>query len=244
MAWALFRSSQIFKFGLLRKKDNKKNLKIRLVFNRIVTVYFQPYYSYTIPLPTILKKLLQIIILTLITACDSTKNTIDLIADEKFELCSEIKYNRRVTEIGPIAGKLIYKQNIHSLLENSLLKEKYLTEIDKIGYSELLKKVNQKEIKPDFFEKLKSDIGFDPYSLFPKNSHLSCYGYLFEQLHILDKSSWQYQFCLAFNKFEAYGNLERESEYLIDVLNKIPEDKFQLIMYRKLFLDFIYTTLN
>jgi hypothetical protein len=37
----------------LRKKDNKKNLKIRLVFNRIVTVYFQPYYSYTIPLPPI-----------------------------------------------------------------------------------------------------------------------------------------------------------------------------------------------
>jgi hypothetical protein len=33
MAWALLRSRQIFKFGLLRKKDNKKNLKIRLVFN-------------------------------------------------------------------------------------------------------------------------------------------------------------------------------------------------------------------
>jgi len=49
---------------------------------------------------------------------------------------------------------------------------------------------------------------------------------------------------LAFNKFEAYGNLERESEYLIEVLNKVPEDKFQLIMYRKLFLDLIYTTLN
>jgi len=26
-------SRQIFKFGLLRKKDNKKNLKIRLVYN-------------------------------------------------------------------------------------------------------------------------------------------------------------------------------------------------------------------
>ncbi len=195
-------------------------------------------------LPTILKKLLQIIILTLITSCGSTKNTTDLIADEKFELCSEIKYNRLVTEVGPIEGKLIYKQNIHSLLENSLLQEKYLTEISKSGYSELLKKANRKEIKSEFFEKLKSDLGFDPYLLFPINSHLSCYGYLFEQLHILDKSSWQYQFCLAFNKFEAYGNLERESEYLIEVLNKIPEDKFQLIMYRKLFLDFIYTTLN
>jgi hypothetical protein len=149
-----------------------------------------------------------------------------------------------MTEVGPIDGKLIYKQNIHSLLENSLIQEKYLTEISKSGYSELLKKVNRGEIKPDFFEKLKTDIGFDPYLLFPINSHLSCYGYLFEQLNVLNKSSWQYEFGLAYNKFEAYGNLEKESEYLIDVLNKIPEDKFQLIMYRKLFLDLIFTQLN
>ena len=56
MAWAFLRSRQIFKFGLLRKKDNKKNLKIRLVFNRIVTALFQPYYSYTITLYVIEKK--------------------------------------------------------------------------------------------------------------------------------------------------------------------------------------------
>jgi len=49
MAWALFRGRQIFKFGLLRK-DNKKNLKIRLVFNRMVVAFFPPYYSYTNPL--------------------------------------------------------------------------------------------------------------------------------------------------------------------------------------------------
>jgi hypothetical protein len=191
-----------------------------------------------------LKKLLQIIILTLITACGSTKDTTDLIADEKFELCSEMRYNRLVTEFGPIEGKLIYKQNIHSLFENSLITEKYLTEISKNGYSELLIKVTRKEIKPEFFEKLKSDLGFDPDLLFPVNSDLSCYGYLIEQLNILDKSSWQYEFCLAHNKYEAYGSLKTDSQYLIDVLNKIPDDKFKLIMYRKLFLDIIYRTLN
>jgi hypothetical protein len=47
MAKALLRSRQIFKFGLLRKKDNKKNLKIRLVSNRMVVAFFPPYYSYT-----------------------------------------------------------------------------------------------------------------------------------------------------------------------------------------------------
>jgi hypothetical protein len=191
-----------------------------------------------------IKKLLQILIFTLITACGSTKNTTDLIADEKFELCSEIKYNRLVTEVGSIDGKLIYKQNIHSLLENALIQEKYLTEISKIGYSELLIKANRKEIKPEFIEEFKSDLGFDPYLLFPINSQLSCYGYLFEQLNILDKSSWQFDFGLAYNEFEAYGDLKTDSEYLIKALKKIPEDKFQLIMYRKLFLDLIYTQMD
>ncbi|MCB0745148.1 MAG: hypothetical protein KDC67_14665, partial [Ignavibacteriae bacterium] len=157
---------------------------------------------------------------------------------------SKIKYNRLLKELGPIEGKLIYKQNIHSLLENSLLQEKYLTDISKIGYAELLKKASRNEIKPKFFEKLKSDLGFDPYLLFPTNSHLSCYGYLFEQLKILDKSSWQYHFRDAYWKFEASGDLNSNCEYLIDALNKIPEDKFQLVIYRKLFLDLIYTQMN
>jgi hypothetical protein len=56
MFQALLRSRQIFKFGLFRKKDNKKNLKIRLVFNRMVVAFFPPYYSYTNPLPHIKKK--------------------------------------------------------------------------------------------------------------------------------------------------------------------------------------------
>jgi hypothetical protein len=42
MFQVLFRGRQIFKFGLLRKKNNKKNLKIRLVFNRIVVAHFCP----------------------------------------------------------------------------------------------------------------------------------------------------------------------------------------------------------
>ncbi|MFD1015494.1 hypothetical protein [Winogradskyella rapida] len=192
-----------------------------------------------------MKKLLQIIILTLITACGSTKNTTDLIADEKFELCSEIKYNRLVTEVGPIEGKLIYKQNIHSLLENSLIQEKYLTEISKKGYTKLLKKASRKEIEPEFFEKFKSDLGFDPYLLFFNNSHLSCYEYLFEQLNVLTENSWQYKSGLVTNnKSKINGDFKTEIEYLIYLVNKIPKSKFELIIYRKLFLDYIYTELK
>ena len=177
-------------------------------------------------------------------SCGSTKNTTDKIADDKFKLCSELKYKHLVTEVGPIEGKSVYKNNIHDLLENYLLQEKYLTAVSKSGYSALLQKASRNEIKPEFFEKFISDLEFDPFLLFPTHSRLSCYGYLFEQLNMLDKSSWQYNFALAYNKFEAQGNLESESKYLIDALDKIPEDKFQMIMYRKLFLDLIYTQLN
>jgi hypothetical protein len=57
MVKALLQGRQIFKFGLLNKKDNKKNLKIRLVSNRMVVAFFPPYYSYTKPLPTSLRKM-------------------------------------------------------------------------------------------------------------------------------------------------------------------------------------------
>jgi hypothetical protein len=42
MVRAHLRGRQIFKFGLLTKKDNKKNLKIRLVFNRMDSVQIRP----------------------------------------------------------------------------------------------------------------------------------------------------------------------------------------------------------
>jgi hypothetical protein len=59
MVKALLQGRQIFKFGLLNKKYNKKNLKIRLVFNRMVVAFFPPYYSYTNPLLSIAPKELR-----------------------------------------------------------------------------------------------------------------------------------------------------------------------------------------
>ena len=50
MFQVLFRGRQIFKFGLLKKKDNKKNLKIRLVLNPKIISYFARYEPYTKPL--------------------------------------------------------------------------------------------------------------------------------------------------------------------------------------------------
>ncbi|WP_458626469.1 hypothetical protein [Winogradskyella sp. PC D3.3] len=182
--------------------------------------------------------------MVLITACGSTKNTTDSIADEKFELCSEIKYNKLVNQMIPIEGKMIYQQNIHSLLENFLIQEKYLTEISKNGYLELLDKVKRNEIKSEFFERFNAEIGFEPDLLFPINSFISCYGYLFERLNIIDADSWQYDFGLAYNKYEAYGNMEINNTYLKEALNKIPNEKFRKLTYRKLFLDLIYVNLN
>ena len=57
---AIFRNRQIFKFGLLIKKENKKKLKIRLVLNRTDSVTKLPYCSYTQPLPNINQKTVEI----------------------------------------------------------------------------------------------------------------------------------------------------------------------------------------
>ncbi|MGO1584906.1 MAG: hypothetical protein ACTHXJ_02890 [Mesonia sp.] len=166
-----------------------------------------------------MKKPLQIIILLLFASCGLNTSNVNSIADDSFKLCSDIRYNKLIMDYGPIEGKMIYKKNIHSLLENLLLRKKYLTEISK------------------------QELGFNPTNLFPRNSFLSCYGYLFEQLKILDKSdktTWQYKFCINYNKFEAYGNLNLENNHIIDALNEIPQSKFEKIMYRKIFLDLIF----
>ena len=80
-----------------------------------------------------MKKFLSIAVLILISSCGSNKSTSNTVADEKFKLCSDIRYNRLVNDFGPVEGKPIYKQNIHSLFENLLLREGYLTEVSKTG---------------------------------------------------------------------------------------------------------------
>jgi hypothetical protein len=191
-----------------------------------------------------LKKLLQLIILTLITACGSTKNTTDLIADEKFELCSEINNEKLLSFYKLENYKVEYVQNIHSLLENSLIQEKYLKEITKKGYTELLNKAKLNLIKPEFFEKFKNDLGFDPDILFPAEGHSRCYDYLITNLKIIDENSWQYKFRDGYWKSEAYGFLSSDITELIKGLNEIPDEKFQMIMYRKVFLNIIFVHLN
>jgi hypothetical protein len=180
-------------------------------------------------------------------SCNSKKNTDGLISDKDFEYCSSLKYNKAI-EMGPVNGKLTDKKNIHNLLEQSLIKENYLTEISKNGYSQLFDKIKDKEIPADFFNRFKRDIGFDPYLLFPLMSRMQCYNIIIVREKIegitIDKTNWQYQLMEAFWKAEVAGNLNFEDGNLKNTLSKIPEDKFQLIMYRKLFLDIIYFRLN
>lgn len=89
-----------------------------------------------------MRNILPILILILFTSCGSIKETTDQVADEKYELCSKLEYNRLINQ-GPIDGELIYKQNIHSLFENALIKEGHLSEISKMGFSKLLQKANR-----------------------------------------------------------------------------------------------------
>ena len=191
-----------------------------------------------------MKKLLQILILLTIISCGSMKNSNDILADEKFELCNKLRLESRINDLAPDNSKLIYNQNIHSLFENFLIQENYLTEISKKGYSQLFDKIKLNENRSDLIDKFSSELEYDPYFGFSPNTRLSCYGYLFEQLKILDKTSWQYEFTLAYNKFESVGIDKENYDYLKNAMNKIPDGKFEKIIYRIIFLDLIYFELE
>ncbi|QIE58629.1 DUF1311 domain-containing protein [Rasiella rasia] len=89
MVQAHLQGRQIFKFGLLTRKNNKKNLKIWLVFNRMVWDCFQPYYSYTNPLATSYTKMNRTIFLLFLTAnltCFSqTQLEMNKVANHEYE---------------------------------------------------------------------------------------------------------------------------------------------------------------
>ena len=163
--------------------------------------------------------------------------------DEQFELCSNEKYSTLITNYGPGEEHLAAAKSVHSLFENLLIREKHLTEVSKPAYAALLEKAKRKEIKPKFFEKFKQEIGFEPILLFRINMDLSCYEQPTLLLKTLDKSSWQYKFMEAYWKFEAQGDLSHDQSNLANALQVIPDEKFEMIMYRKLFLDLIYTYL-
>ena len=196
------------------------------------------------PIAAILKKLLPLIILFLITSCNSNKNTKYSKDDEQFELCSKDKYDTLITNYGPDQEHLAAAKNVHSLFENLLIREKHLTEISKPAYASLLEKAKRKEIKTEFFEKFKQEIGFEPILLFRINMHLSCYEEPTLLLKTLDESSWQFKFIEAYWKFEAKGDLSQDQNLLTEAMYVIPDEKFEMIMYRKIFLDLIYTNLS
>ena len=187
-----------------------------------------------------MKKLLQIIILTIITSCGSIMIKPDLIFEQKFKECTDEKYNGLVSLSLPKDTLLYQKAHIHNLLENKLIIDGYLEEISKKGYLILF----DKSIKAEFFNEFENKIGFDPYFLFPDNSFISCYDMLYDRLNLFDEDSWQSKFRYAYNQFEAHGDMDIKSPYLKVALEEIPEIKFQNITYRKLFLDLIYKYYN
>ena len=193
-----------------------------------------------------MKKLLFITIVTaFVSSCGSTKIEAEEIAAEKFKLCSDLKYDRLITVFYPNEGKLLIKKNIHSLFENSLLKQGYLTEISKTGYEDLLGKVKRGELDKKSTEQFRQELNFDPLLLFADSSFTSCYTMLIEELKLMNDQGWHYQFRDAYWKFEANGDLDSDSSnQIVKALQLIPVEKFEEIEYRKLFLDLIYMHLR
>jgi hypothetical protein len=187
-----------------------------------------------------MKPLLQLLMLTLITACASLQPTSDLALDQKFKACTDETYNQLASQSLPKDSLLYQKAHIHNVLENKLIANGYLEDLSKEGYSKLL----DKSIAPKFFTEFENEIGLDPYFLFPQNAFASCYDVMDDKLHLFDEKSWQSKFVSVYKQFEAQGNGGIKSPYLKAALEEIPELKFQNITYRKLFLDLIYRYYN
>ena len=170
-------------------------------------------------------------------SCASNKKKSQLLFDQKFKECTDEKYDRLANQSLPIDTLLFQKENIHSLLENELIIAGYLDKVSKEGYLRLF----EKNISPEFFKTFESKIGFNPDLLFPINGYINCYGTLYHRLKLFDKDSWQFEFGYAYNQYEAYGNMKIKSDYLKEALKKIPKRKFENIIYRKVFLDLLYT---
>ncbi|WP_156833762.1 hypothetical protein [Christiangramia salexigens] len=183
------------------------------------------------------RKFLLLFFSVLLISCASNKNKSELLFDQKFKECTDEKYDRLANQSLPIDTLLFQKENIHSLLENELIIAGYLDKISKEGYLKLF----ENNIHPEFFKTFESKIGFDPDLLFPINSYISCYGNLYHRLKLYDEDSWQFKFGYAYNQYEAYGNMKIKSNYLKEALKQIPERKFKNIIYRKVFLDLLYT---
>ncbi|PNQ72505.1 hypothetical protein C1T31_12015 [Hanstruepera neustonica] len=176
----------------------------------------------------------------LIISCDSKKSTPDL-ADKEFEVCIELEYSNRI-EIGPAGGNLTVKKNIHKLLEQALVKKGYLTDTTKNGYLNLFNQIKQSDIDSDFFDQFKIQLGFDPFPLFPfiGQAQLKCYDQVVLRKEMVYKTSWQYNVMESLWEIEKSGDLNFNDDNLANALMSIPEDKFELLIYRKLFLDVIY----
>ena len=183
-----------------------------------------------------MKKILLLITTIFVTACGSTKKETARITDEKFKVCSDIKYDRLITTFYPDEEKPIIAENMHSIFENSLLKQGHLADISKAGYSILLGKIKRGEVGEESTENFSQELGFNPVSLFPDSYFTSCYTELIEELELVNEQSWQYQFRDAYSKFEAEGDLNSDSANQVEkALQLIPEEKFKEIEYRKLF---------
>lgn len=113
-----------------------------------------------------------------------------------------------------------------------LIQEQYLNEIYKEAYIDLLSNVKSGMIKPDFYNKLNSALEFDPSPLFPYSYRSSCYDYIIDQLKLVDDDDWQYIIRDGFWRSEAGAFLHGDITLLIESINTIPKDKFEMIMYR------------
>jgi hypothetical protein len=178
----------------------------------------------------------------------------DLVIDQKLERCMAYRHSQLVDSF--MKDTLHYnenlelKSNIYQYWENFLLANGDLKGIDKKSYSELFIEILEPNVLDSTLADFHNRLNFNPdYLLDESQTYLitfGCFDYLNKQLKIIDEQNWRMKMIGKFSELERVGYPfydNPDSNYLIlEMLELVPNKKFENILYRRQFLYFTYQT--
>lgn len=193
-----------------------------------------------------MRKIPYVVIAFILLSCKSNDN---LVIDQKFERCINYRHSLQMdmymTDTISVNANTEIKSNIFNYWENILLIDGHLEEVSKKAYSKLFVKILEPGVLDSSLLKFKSEIEFDPsylmegYSVYIQN--IGCIDYLYRHLGLIDENDWRIKLFKIHDKIESVGNTD-SNQFIIEMIDAVPQKSFENIIYRRQFLYYIYRT--
>ncbi|THD67412.1 hypothetical protein E7Z59_07050 [Robertkochia marina] len=178
-------------------------------------------------------------------SCKSAQKVEDIYIDEYITLCFENELFKRVNLFNEEVPKHFVDSliNMHTHFETFLINEKVLNDDSKNSYKKLFEdlenqKINMEEIKTNFIEKLK----FYPDPIFEGGGTQIpkvCIANAYLKYDLYKKGSWRYNLILAMDG-DSPGIKSKYIETQHKIINTIPDNKFNIMVYKAYLLNYLY----